>query len=104
MNDSRLDPDEDAELRRLHMLTGFGMVANSIVARYDALRGRDRRKAVRNPDDTAIAAPVMKAVWSSNTMMHPVKAPSTVQGLVSDTREVLRERPEPRRAFGIFRR
>jgi hypothetical protein len=104
MNEDRLDPDEDAELRRLHMLTSFGMVASSIVARYEALRGRDRRQAVRSPDDTAIAAPVMKAVWSSNSMMSPVRSPSAVQGAITDTREILRERPEPRRALGIFRR
>jgi hypothetical protein len=104
MNDSRLDPDEDAELRRLHMLKGFGMVASSVVARYEALRGRDRRKAVRNPDETNIAAPVMKAVWSSNAMMKPVKTASSMQGFVSDTREIFGEQPEPRRGLGIFRR
>jgi hypothetical protein len=46
-----LDPDEDAELRRLHLLQRFGQVAARFGARYADLRGRDRRKAVRDPDD-----------------------------------------------------
>ena len=66
VNDARLDPEEDAELRRLHMLRGFGMVAGSITSRYDALRGRDRRRDVREPEDASMAAPVAKSLWGED--------------------------------------
>ena len=45
----RLNPDEDAELRRLHALAGFGNVATKVNERYGELRGRDRRREVREP-------------------------------------------------------
>jgi hypothetical protein len=63
-SDERLAPDEDAELRRLHMLRGFGMVASTVSSRYETLRGRDRRKVVREPDEQSVAAPVEKKTWA----------------------------------------
>ena len=48
---SRLSRDEDAELRRLHVLARFGAVAGSVKQRYTELRMRDRRKEVRDPED-----------------------------------------------------
>ena len=116
MTDAQLGPEEDEELRRLHMLTGFGMVAGSISQRYDALRGRDRRRAVRDPNETSLATPIEKKAWgdapASNTPASIATAvASTAQRLgsapqrvVGDTREVLGKRPEPRRGLGLFRR
>jgi len=102
VNDDRLKPEEDAELRRLHMLRGFGMVAGSITSRYEALRGRDRRKDVREPDDLTLAVPVEKKLWADPPPAP--RQPSGTQRAVGDTREVLADRPEARRGLGIFRR
>jgi hypothetical protein len=63
VDEPNLTPEEDAELRRLHLLKSFGMVGSSIVTRYNALKGRDRRKAVRDPDDSSIAQPIEKSPW-----------------------------------------
>jgi hypothetical protein len=101
VNDDRLKPDEDAELRRLHMLRTFGMVAGSVSSRYEALRGRDRRKDVRDPDEGTLAVPVEKNLWSDPPAP---KATSGAQRPVGDTREVLADRPEARRGLGLFRR
>lgn len=56
MSGPKLTPDEDAELRRLHVLKTFGAVAGSIAARYAELRRRDRRTEVRDPVDRSVAA------------------------------------------------
>jgi hypothetical protein len=48
---SGLTPAEDAELRRLHFFRRFGNVASSFARRYDELRGRDRRRSIREPDE-----------------------------------------------------
>ena len=47
-----LTPDEDAELRRLHFLGRFGVIATRVARRYDELRHRDRRNTIREPEDT----------------------------------------------------
>lgn len=116
---SRLDPDEDAELRRLHMLRGFGMVAGTVSSRYEALRGRDRRSQVREPDDAKLAIQIEKSVWGgesgsllpqpaeSSPAQQPDPAPdasSPQERVISDTREIFGELPETRRGLGIFRR
>jgi hypothetical protein len=49
MNDGRLSREEDFELRRLHVFRKFGVVANRLSGRYEELRSRDRRRAVREP-------------------------------------------------------
>ena len=46
-----LSPDEDAELRRLHFFSRFGVVANAFARRYDELRRRDRRETIREPEE-----------------------------------------------------
>lgn len=72
-----LTPDEDAELRLLHSLRGFGAVARSIGARYESLRARDRRKSIREPDDTTVVQPVEKKTpWSQpSTPVVPAENP-----------------------------
>jgi hypothetical protein len=105
VSDPQLGPDEDSELRRLHVLRGFGMVTGSIVSRYEALRDRDRRKGVRDPDEATIVAPVEKPEWRSSRPAEP--KPASVahpQRAVTDTREIFGTHPEPRRGRGIFRR
>lgn len=57
MDPTGLTPDEDAELRRLHLMRRFGDVAVRFVERYGELRGRDRRSDVREPE--AEAEPVV---------------------------------------------
>jgi hypothetical protein len=105
VSDPKLGPDEDSELRRLHVLRGFGMVTGNIVSRYEALRDRDRRKGVRDPDEATIVAPLEKPEWrTSRPAEHkPASAPHP-QRAVSDTREIFGTLPEPRRGRGIFRR
>jgi hypothetical protein len=95
-----LDAEEDTELRRLHMLKGFGMVAASVVSRYDALRGRDRRRAVRELDDTCIAEPVLREVWGDAA----ARPASASQRAVGDAGEFFGNSPQPRRGLGVFRR
>jgi hypothetical protein len=51
----RLTPEEDAELRRLHVLVQYGGAAPWLVDRYRSLRARDRRTDVRPLDDTELA-------------------------------------------------
>lgn len=105
MNEGKLSRDEDAELRRLHMLRGFGMVADVISSRYDALRGRDRRRAVREPEDDQVAVPIVKSVWEDPMRQAASREPSAPQQRgVGDSREVFGSAPEPRRGLGIFRR
>jgi hypothetical protein len=118
VSDPQLGPDEDAELRRLHMLKGFGMVAGSISSRYDTLRDRDRRKGVRDPEETSMATPLEKKTWDTPSKSSASAASSVVsaaamtaqrngsdaQRVVGDTREIFGERPEPRRGLGLFRR
>jgi hypothetical protein len=103
VSDPQLGPDEDSELRRLHVLKGFGMVAGTVTSRYEALRGRDRRHGVRDPDEKSIAAPLEKPEWP-NAKPAAQKSGSDPQRVVSDTREIFGQRPEPRRGRGIFRR
>jgi hypothetical protein len=119
----RLHPEEDAELRRLHMLRAFGAVAGTVSSRYEALRGRDRRLKVREPSETSLATPIEKSVWreeitsprpSSPAQLPSVPPPSPsssvpsssspTQRVISDTREIFGELPEPRRGRGVFRR
>jgi hypothetical protein len=115
----QLEPDEDAELRRLHSLRGFGMVAGTVTSRYETLRVRDRRKSVRDPDEQSVAVPIEKKLWADPVgKMEPVAAvavpgpqrpavpvaASGAQRVVGDSREVFGERPEPRRGLGLFRR
>jgi hypothetical protein len=128
VSDAELAPEEDAELRRLHKLRGFGMVAGSISSRYEALRGRDRRKKVREPSDATLAVPTERSLWGENvksprpTAEAEPSAPAPTQAatgpaeplvavpasgaerVISDTREVFGELPQSRRGFGIFRR
>jgi hypothetical protein len=111
VSDAHLDPDEDSELRRLHVLKGFGMVAGSVVSRYEALRGRDRRRGVRNPDDATVVTPInkhdfptAKQTAKQTAKLAAKRQASHSEGLVTDTREIFGERPEPRRGRGIFRR
>lgn len=107
MNDTeQLGPDEDAELRRLHMLRGFGTVGGSISSRYDTLRGRDRRKAVREPDEQSLATPIEKKLWADPVgRLAPAGGGSLgAQRVVGDSREVFGQRPEARRGLGLFRR
>jgi hypothetical protein len=120
VDESRLTPDEDAELRLLHSLRSFGAVARSMGARYEALRSRDRRKNIRDPDDTTVVQPVEKGPWASQptTPVIPAENPSEEfepmlgadelprQPIIpgaqrTDTREVLAagEMPEQRRRF-----
>jgi hypothetical protein len=62
-----LTPDEDAELRVLHSLRSFGAVARSIGSRYELLRNRDRRKKIREPDESTVVQPVRKTPWTAPT-------------------------------------
>jgi hypothetical protein len=107
VSDPRLGPEEDSELRRLHVLRGFGMVTGNIMSRYEALRDRDRRKGVRDPDEATVVAPMEKPDWRTGkapqAQPKPVSAPHP-QRVVSDTREIFGTTPEPRRGRGIFRR
>jgi hypothetical protein len=117
--DPRLTPDEDAELRLLHSLKGFGAVARSIGARYESLRSRDRRKEIRDPDEVAVVQVVEKSAWSGQsaptTPVIPAENPSEeFEPMTSeeppqrrivpgpqrtDTREVLAEEASERRRF-----
>jgi hypothetical protein len=63
VSDAQLGPEEDSELRRLHVLKGFGVVAGSVTSRYEALRRRDRRRRVRAPEEASIASPIAKSPW-----------------------------------------
>jgi hypothetical protein len=114
--DNRLESDEDAELRRLHMLRGFGMVAGTVTSRYDALRGRDRRHKVREPDESKLAVPMEKTLWDEpiapSVLPDPQEAAAEAdeapelptERVISDTREIFGQLPETRRGLGIFRR
>lgn len=39
-------------------------MTNSITSRYSELRQRDRRKAVRDPDEHSVAVPLDKKLWA----------------------------------------
>lgn len=98
-----LGPDEDSELRRLHLLKSFGMVAGNVTSRYEALRHRDRRHGVRDPDEATVAAPVEKTDWRAPKPANRQPS-SNPQPVVTDTREIFASAPQPRRGRGIFRR
>jgi hypothetical protein len=51
----RLTEDEDAELRRLRVLSEFGAVSGDVLQHYHDLRERDRRREVRRPTDPTVA-------------------------------------------------
>jgi hypothetical protein len=114
VSNAHLDPEEDSELRRLHVLRAFGSVASSVTSRYEALRGRDRRRGVRDPDEGSVAAPVQSPDWSSSTAAGfpmtgqvpsaPSESGSVEERFITDPRELLGDRPESRRGRGIFRR
>jgi hypothetical protein len=55
-----LTPEEDQALRRLAALAAYGALTPALAEEYDELRARDRRKAVREPQDLAI--PVQASV------------------------------------------
>jgi hypothetical protein len=100
VSDAQLTPDEDDELRLLHSLTTFGSVAHSVAARYHALRGRDRRQLVRDPDEAKVASPIEKKMWSDP----PSAAKKAREDLeMTDTREVL-AKPAEQKKNGFFRR
>ena len=119
VDEPSLTPDEDAELRLLHGLRGFGAVARSIGSRYETLRARDRRRNIREPEDTTLVQPVEKKTpWdvAPTTPVIPAENPSeefepmvvdetprrpSVPGPQrTDTREVLAgDTPERRRFF-----
>jgi hypothetical protein len=46
-----LTPEEDAELRRLHVLAQYADAAPWLLARYRELRDQDRRASVRAVSD-----------------------------------------------------
>jgi hypothetical protein len=50
-----LDPDEDAELRRLHHLIPYAAPDSQLMKRYDELRARDRRHQVRELTEDEVA-------------------------------------------------
>lgn len=50
----QLTKEEDAELRRLHLLVQYAAAAPWLVERYKSLRARDRRAEVRDVDDTEL--------------------------------------------------
>ncbi|HTW19232.1 MAG TPA: hypothetical protein VME70_03350 [Mycobacteriales bacterium] len=108
---NELGPEEDSELRRLHVLKSFGMVAGSVTSRYEALRHRDRRRQIRDPEENTVAAPVDKPDWPAHRTAKPATAPATPpsnssapQRVVSDTREIFGSAPQSRRGRGLFRR
>jgi hypothetical protein len=119
MSSDRLKPEEDAELRRLHVLRGFGSVAATVHSRYEALRSRDRRKTIREPDESSVAVPVEKKLWADKPAPQQrlvVSEPAAVvdadgepwtsaaERPKGDSREIFAESPEARRGLGIFRR
>jgi hypothetical protein len=52
-----LDPTEDVDLRRLHVLGRFGLLQGDTAERYDQLRDRDRRNDVREPKSDVVPLP-----------------------------------------------
>lgn len=78
------------------------MVAGSVMSRYDALRGRDRRRGVRMPDEATVVSPVGKEARPNAKPAQ--KWGSDSQRVIADTREIFADTPEPRRGRGIFRR
>lgn len=54
----RLTPEEDAELRRLHLLVQYVDAAPYLLERYCSLRARDRRSEVRDLRDGDVASVV----------------------------------------------
>jgi hypothetical protein len=81
------------------------MVAGTVSSRYEALRGRDRRRAVREPDEQSVASPVERKPWTKATRkLDSVGVSSGAQGVVGDSREIFGKRPETRRGLGVFRR
>lgn len=97
------------------------MVAGTVSSRYETLRVRDRRKAVREPEEQSVAVPVEKKLWADPLgKMEPVKAEEPVaptqpespdsyldsgaERIKGDSREIFGELPEARRGLGLFRR
>lgn len=95
-DERRLTPDEDDELRLLHSLTGFGAVAHAMSARYNALRKRDRRNIIREPDEEKVASPIAKRQWADP----PSKRIEESQ--LGDSREIIAKQPDKKNGF--FRR
>ena len=58
MSQKGLTFEEDADLRRLHLMQQFGSVSDRFAERYTELRNRDRRDDVREPEDLLAPAPV----------------------------------------------
>lgn len=104
MTDPQLSPEEDAELRLLHGLKGFGAVAHTVSTRYNALRGRDRRAAVREPDEDAVATPIAKKMWGDKpSPLTDRLADGPMPDGRPDTREVIAPRGDGAKR-GLFRR
>jgi hypothetical protein len=59
--DRKLSFEEDAELRRLAALASFGSLGGQAAALFAELRARDRRAAIREPEDVVVPAPVAPA-------------------------------------------
>jgi len=55
--DGKLSVEEDAELRRLAALASFGSLGGQAAALFAELRARDRRSAIREPQDVVVPAP-----------------------------------------------
>jgi hypothetical protein len=97
--DPSLTPDEDAELRLLHGLRSFGAVARSIGTRYDALRSRDRRKTIREPEEMAVVQEGDKGPWTGLTaqVIPAENPPEEPEPMASDDTPAPRVVPGPRR-------
>ena len=59
--DGKLSVEEDAELRRLAALASFGSLGGQAAALFAELRARDRRSAIREPQDVVVPAPCAPA-------------------------------------------
>jgi hypothetical protein len=59
--DGKLSFEEDAELRRLAALASFGSLGGQAAALFAELRARDRRAAIREPQDVVEPAPCTPA-------------------------------------------
>ena len=97
MTDAQLGPEEDSELRRLHVLKGFGVVAGSVTSRYDALRRRDRRRSVREPEESSVATPINKSPWGE---VKPPPAKPTAAGKPAEQAARPAAAPSPAAAAG----
>jgi hypothetical protein len=61
--DAALSPVEDADLRRLGALTRYATAAPLLLDRYEELRSRDRREAVRE----VTADDLIRVIWERDS-------------------------------------